>query len=69
MKKVKISDFGLSRRLMLDGENYTSEMRPNLKLPLAWYGIFILISGINKQKVPYVEQAYFEILSKIACKI
>ncbi|XP_022090166.1 serine-rich adhesin for platelets-like isoform X2 [Acanthaster planci] len=34
-KKVKISDFGLSRRLIL-GENYRSEMRPNLKLPLAW---------------------------------
>nr|XP_054769215.1 ack-related non-receptor tyrosine kinase-like [Lytechinus pictus] len=34
-KKAKISDFGLSRRLLL-GENYRSEMRPNLKLPLAW---------------------------------
>ncbi|XP_038079137.1 nascent polypeptide-associated complex subunit alpha, muscle-specific form-like isoform X2 [Patiria miniata] len=34
-KKVKISDFGLSRRLIL-GENYRSEMKPNLKLPLAW---------------------------------
>lgn len=34
-KTVKISDFGLSRRLLL-GENYRSEMRPNLKLPLAW---------------------------------
>ncbi|XP_072175314.1 uncharacterized protein [Diadema setosum] len=34
-KTAKISDFGLSRRLLL-GENYRSEMRPNLKLPLAW---------------------------------
>ncbi|PIK58847.1 putative tyrosine-protein kinase [Apostichopus japonicus] len=34
-KTVKISDFGLSRRLLL-GENYRSEMKPHLKLPLAW---------------------------------
>ena len=34
--QVKVSDFGLSRALSAGKDYYQTDLRPNLRLPIAW---------------------------------